>query len=575
MDRRSFIKGGAIMVGAAAALGGMAACSPHSQDSPVQSGIQDNLVPEGLSIDFYEESCALLEPVTEFADEKTYDIVVVGAGVSGVPAVLTAVQEGVSVCCLQKEPTVAANGSGSKGIILDETTDEGLASWKDMFRETTSNRCDPALLDFYVQHSGETVRWMAKCALEIGFDFRVSNSRIDLGDNRSIVTISNVFDNNAFLTQVAQHAESMGAEFFYSTPAVQLVKDESGRVCGVVGQAEDGSFIKFNATKGVVIAAGDYENNESMKRRYKDDALDFRFVQTNRTGDGILMAAAAGGHIVPGPHPAQLHDMHTSPMPLQGLESLPFFAVNMRGERFMNEEIAMDGWWLMLRFQKTDGYIGNFCRIFDSNYGATMEEWGAMMGVPSPEDLEPYMPENSQYNGNGGIYCADTLEELAEKLGIPADTFIASVERYNELCESGSDPDFGKESRYLAPIVQPPFWGILNDITCCAIDAGIAVDGNYQVIDSEGNPIEGLFSVGSGAGCLCGDINWPLEYTGSISQYYGRGIYGGLSNGHCMTAGRYATLYAITGGFEPQEPVPWNDAVHAFYFDGAQDNPWA
>lgn len=572
--RRDLFKAGAV-IGGIAALGGLAGCAP-AKTSLGESGEATNAtartLPAYLTEEDFANSIVEIDEITDFTDEKTFDVVVIGAGISGVPAVMTALEEGATVCCLQKQDVVAANGSGSSGIVLEACTGIGAENWKRMLRETTSFRADNALLDFYASHSGEAVRWLGKTAFKAGFDGGSATTPFSFPDGTAALKVSNVFrTNNDAMTAIAEVAQAQGAEFFFSTPAVQLVKDDSGRVTGAIGKTADGSYIKFNATKAVIIAAGDYENNESMVARFAADTVPFRHVQSQRTGDGILMAALAGGHMVLGAHPCQLHDMHTSPMPVQGT---PFLAVSMNGKRFMDESIGMTNWWQVLRRQTNVDYVGNFCRIFDSTFPEFLAKAAPKMPAPTAEEFEPYMPNGSNYNGNGGMFCADTLEDLADQMGIPKDELIKSVERYNELCEKGFDEDFGKDAQYLAPIAEAPFWGILQEVTCCAIDAGIAVDGNYQVIDDDANPIPGLFSVGSGAGNLCGYINWPLEYTGSIAPMYKAGIFGGLSNGHCVTAGRYATIYALTGDYKPASPTEWNEDVAAFYEGKGAPAPW-
>ena len=100
----------------------------------------------------------------------------------------------------------------------------------------------------------------------------------------------------------------------------------------------------------------------------------------------------------------------------------------------------------------------------------------------------------------GLIQKADTLEELAEKLNMPADAFVATVERYNELCAKGEDEDFGKESYRMLPLENPPYYGCRQGATVlCTLD-GLRINTKMQVLDTEGNPIEGLYSAGDCSG---------------------------------------------------------------------------
>ena len=105
----------------------------------------------------FAESAAELDPIASYVDEKTYDIVVVGAGTAGVPAVLTALEEGASVCCLQKESTPISQGNGSSGVIMSESTVPGVLRWIQGIRVRNNFRVNNELFRFYAFHSGETV----------------------------------------------------------------------------------------------------------------------------------------------------------------------------------------------------------------------------------------------------------------------------------------------------------------------------------------------------------------------------------------------------------------------------------
>ena len=150
-----------------------------------------------------------------------------------------------------------------------------------------------------------------------------------------------------------------------------------------------------------------------------------------------------------------MHDFDSGPMPDE-----PFLCVNENGDRFMDESMPSTSAVNILRFQDAAD-PGKYSMIFDSNYQTQVTDWG---GRPADEaKLRQYVP--GEGGGEGVVeslidtHYADTLDELADKLGIPAANLIASVERYNELAKSGVDVDFGKDQAYLKPIDTPPFWG--------------------------------------------------------------------------------------------------------------------
>ncbi|MGI6106244.1 MAG: FAD-dependent oxidoreductase [Raoultibacter sp.] len=572
LSRRSFLKGagavGVAAVGVGAAGAGLIGCSSSGGSSSSSSSSSGSATTEYASmVDSrdYEASLAVVEPITDFADEKTYDIVVVGAGVAGVPAVLTALDEGVTVACLQKEPEASANGHYSAGLVQEASNPVDILKWQQSLRANNSYRLNWDLLSFYTAHSGETAFFIDKWAEKVGSpaDETWITEGVDLTEGDAIQSTDTEMEllyvvhgwkdgNDGFLKKLAKKAEEEGAEFFYNTPGVQLIKDGSGKVTGVVGQTKDGDYIKFTANKGVILATGDYENNQSMVNKFNPDLEYFEAAQLGRAGDGHLMAIQAGASLVPLGHCKQLHcvfasDWHTSAVPLLSLD--------MKGKRFMNEEIAMTLWHNSLNVLTDQEDRGVFVRVFDDAFETKIE------GIGTREMLEAYIPDSgvtkeefdavTNYTPSmADMHKADTLDELASILGVPADALKESVAKWNEYCAAGEDPEFGLDKKYLKTIDTPPYWGVNQHVKIIAINSGVVVDKNYQVVDGELDPIPGLFAVGTTGGDLCGNNDWRMSF--------------GLSNGHCMTGGRYATLFAIHGEAKPTTPVAW-DEVKSLY----------
>lgn len=550
INRRDFLKGAAF-TGAVAATAGIVGCS--SPESKTDGSTADSTAyPKFFTAEDFEKSSVVIDVITDFTDEKTYDIVVVGAGTAGLPAVLTALEEGASVACIQKESTSVAQGCACAGASLDGSTEMGLLRFMQTYAEICEYRVNYDLLKTYVYHSGETTMWVSGKATEAGFPNAKNSSQIfEYEEDSHVLYLKNDAatkpqSNNDLIKALVGLAESQGAEFFFDTPGVQLIK-EGDKVVGVVGGSEENGYTRFNANTAVILAAGDYQNNDSMVDRFSPDLTRFARKQFNKTGDGILMAALAGGHMTPVGHSRQMHDFDSGPMPEE-----PFLAVNENGDRFMNEETPSTSAVNVLRFQDaTDP--GKYSMIFDSNYAEQVAGWG---GRPASEEkLHNYVP--GEGGGPGTVenlidtHYADTLEELAEKLDIPADNLVASVERYNTFVANGFDEDFGKLPQYLKPVDTPPFWGRHRWIRVTATCGGIAVDGNYQVLDDDNQPIPGLYSTGFGAGDLCGAADWSIYWAG-------------MSVGSCMNSGRCAALHATTGGLEPSNPAKWEDFKYIY-----------
>lgn len=563
ISRRTFLQGAGAL-GAAAFGAGLVGCS-SGQDTASPDGAtqMDFPYPDMIAPEDLAASAAITEPITDFSDEKTYDIVVVGAGVAGVPAVLTALDEGVSVCCLQKESSVSANGHYSSGIVQEASNPVDILRWQQYIRANNSYRVNWDLLDFYSAHSGETAFFMDKQAGQIGrpADETWVTEGVDLTEGSAIQSSDTDMEllyvvhawrdgNDGLLKDLAAQAEKDGADFFYNTPGVQLITDDAGSVTGAIGKSNDGSYVKFNANKAVVLATGDYESNQSMLTKYNPDLAHFQVSQIGRTGDGHLMAMQVGGRMVPLGHCKQLHcvfasDWHTSAVPLLSLD--------MNGKRFMNEECAMTLWHNSLNELTDQEDRGLFVRVFDDAFETKNP------GMGTREMLEAYIPGANPENftavtnwtpSMADVHKADTLDELADVLGVPADNLKASVEQWNAYCEAGEDPQFGLDKRYLQPIDTPPYWGVNQHVKVISVNSGVMVDGNYQVVDSDLAPIPGLFAVGTVGGDVCGNNDWRMSF--------------GLSNGHCMTAGRYSVLYAIHGKAEPANPVSWDEVKELY-----------
>ena len=154
-----------------------------------------------------------------------------------------------------------------------------------------------------------------------------------------------------------------------------------------------------------------------MVERYSPDVVRFGRKQMNRTGDGILLGMTAGGAMSPVNHAKTMHDMDAAPMLMT---RIPLMALDEKGERFMNEEIPMESWDLTLNTRKDVEDPGRFFRIFDSDY---MVKYGSKTSIESLENYIPGFKESPEnvYPSLVDTHRADTLDELAEQLGIPAD----------------------------------------------------------------------------------------------------------------------------------------------------------
>ncbi len=554
-NRRSFVKGG-IAAASGLALGALAGCgsAPVKSQAEPAAGGSSIALPDSITMADVKNSAVELEPITDFVAEETYDIVVVGAGCAGVPAVVTALEEGATVCCLQKESIVSANGAGASCVAHKYSDPAAVARWTSLWAEENLWRFNRELFKYWEERSDETLSWILQKGLAVGVEPNVclTGESVYLDGLGTVAVCKAIQPGNQVLMEaLAAQAEKDGAVFHYSTPAVQLAQDESGAVTGVVGKASDGSYIKVNANKGVILAAGDYMNNESLLNRYNGDVIDWQPDLINHTGDGHILGALAGGRIAPGPHPRQIHSLFSDD---RVFLATPILSLDPEGNRFMNEEVVMTDWNTVMKYCYPADMKKHLYRFLDS----AVEE--KFPGVATVEDVEALVQGTIEGGGERGsglgvglaTYKGDTLEELLYNMGIDdPQPFLDGIARYNELCASGADTDFGKNPAYMKAVDTPPFYGIINNPeTLSANNGGLLVDEHYQVIDAEGNPIPGLFSAGVNGGDVCGGINWHMP--------------AGSSNGHCFNAGRYTVIYALTGGLTPSKPAKFEDVEDMF-----------
>ena len=289
ISRRDFLKGslaGAAMVAATSVMGATAFADDEAA-----------IVPEGLTEAEVKDSIVELGAITP-DEEIDCDIAVVGAGAAGTAAACYAAELGANVALLQKESIPVSQGGSGSCILLEESTPRGIENWIHLTNDLCDWRCDKKLLRAYIQNSEEAVRFMLQAAGlneenewtdgNIKATIRISqlkdvyNDRYDTFDfGEEVVTIMNANIGpkpknvgTYVSTIIKNETEKLpNLQVYFSTPAVQLVED-GGKVVGVIGKNADGKYIKFNAKK-VILATGDYQNNDAMVDRWCPDTAEF------------------------------------------------------------------------------------------------------------------------------------------------------------------------------------------------------------------------------------------------------------------------------------------------------------
>jgi len=346
-------------------------------------------------------------------------------------------------------------------------------------------------------------------------------------------------------------AQERGVEMRASTEVIELVV-EDGEVTGVVARDASGTK-RIRARLGVVLATGGYDWKQSFIRAF--DALPEAGSMAPPTvsGDHIVMAAKAGAIPVPARAPSQSPIFIGYKVPAETIYGRTSYrmwlpgtphsiAVNRYGRRFANDGFYPDVATKVARFDGQEEGQPNWPAwiVFDQNM---VDKYGMMPTWPG------------QPLSEGMATSADTLRELAQRIGINSAGLETTVDRFNAFCKLGIDEDFARgsvpwgrimtgdprlENPNMAPLVKPPFYAVkLERVAMGVPTAGLPIDTEGRVLDPSDRPIPGLYAAGNSAAWL--DIGGG--YNSGIANTRGM-LYGYLSVMH-MTGQHTAPAAAL------------------------------
>lgn len=279
-------------------------------------------------------------------------------------------------------------------------------------------------------------------------------------------------------------------EIYLNTPASELIV-ENDVVVGAKAQDTAGVTYNVYGERGVILATGGFSGNSDMLRQY-NETWPFEEGEAIRTtncfghdGDGIVMGQAVGAAIgnmsILNSFP--FADVQNSTDETTVGDDVDCLLVNKEGKRFMNENLPRDP--MTAEIMKQTDQVMYIISDADTSHVT--------------DGVNRYGHSCQSMVDQGQLYMADTIEGLAEAMGVDVDAFKVTVDRYNEIARSGEDPDFGRT--YFSeesPIETPPFYASPRTWAMHITSGGLEVDrdAGYQVLDEEGNPIEGLYAAG-------------------------------------------------------------------------------
>ena len=528
------------------------------------------------------------------ADETVdAEVVVIGLGHSGTQAFLAACEtiaeanggnaDGKVVAVeKQIESSMSWYGEDFGCFNSKFVTDQGFGTWNtgDIVNEFVTRgggRNYPDIVRSYVENSGATLDHMLEVAKEMGVDERcytydntqdgwvLVQANMDYDKIQSGADIYDCLNKtnyplapgtktwvgavqfmgeyndepiegvaaNSVLPKINQacldKAVELGGTIRYGSTAVVLVQNDNGDVTGVIVEEKDKN-VQINASKGVVLAGGDYCGNpdmcwallnEYMERNEREGGLkaDFYSFMGGRDGSSVKLGCWAGGFVEPRPRGCMI---------LGGGLGGPWGAnamlwLNSKGERFCNEGNLTGAQTACARQAEGSAWLVTDQKWMKSVCASGIEHGGPNGGRPQYyQDMLDGMaaiasgPEGGQVKnctiaerGYTTVIAADTLEDLADYLEVPSDvkeTWLASIAHYNELCAAGADADFGKDPSAMIPVDEGPFYGIKGSVGSRSASpsmvtmSGLMTDKHLNVLNEEYEPIKGLYACGNSLG---------------------------------------------------------------------------
>lgn len=517
-NRRDFLKGSLATTGGVVI--GLSACAPKvaSTETP-EAAVEPTRPVSTDSCTKYSFETAP-DPIADadIIETKSADVVVLGAGISGFCAAIAAAEGGASVIMVEKRDTYTYHG-GWDGVIGDRLHKaEDIALAKDTIQSELMRfgayHPNQRLIRVWQNESGRVMDKLLDMADAAGIGYQVAL------DAKTGVTYQEVplaiqflpAMNGTLLELLEKNALEMGVEILYETPAIQLVKDEAGgKVTAAIAQNADG-YLKLEAGKAVILCTGGYGNNKEMQAKYSPRVLktiNNQYAEESNTGDGIIMGMWAGAAKQETDCPMLWDGGLAGKGIFLSIARQPWLYVNVLGERYANED-APFGYTANQDMQQPESQKW---AVWDANWDTDKEKFGGTvcenMHIPLFWNEDSY----EYYKEKGAIVVGETLEELAENMGVPAETFLATVERYNELVENGEDDDFGKDPQMLTAIVEGPFGAAKVGTAILVTLDGLKINTDMQVLDTEGTPIPGLYAAGNASGDFFSN-DYPITLQG-------------------------------------------------------------
>ena len=529
-------------------------CYAQAKGEAVVSSVQ---LPTGDENDWLGKEPDIDEAaITEIVDT---DILIVGAGNGGMFAAAYAAANGLNFRVIEQNANVqdtrhwyGAVDSAAAKEAGEPATDK--AKLLSEISRYASGKCDQRVVKTWINESAAMHDFM-RSILEDKYgwvcDFTSGSEAAWPAENAEHNTdyLYPVQEHNYMASESAsgtprnelllQYIQELGYDVDFKTSLAKLEKNSDGRITGIIAQStEDDHFIRYNANKGVLLACGGFPGNPYMMEQLDPLGTSVTTACSYSPADkgyGIRAAVWAGanldkeaapmlfdrGIVAPGvdagyvdsdsafggkAFPGKIRQYNPG--------TQPFLKVNRNGERFANESCPYND--IVYAAAHQPGRV--YAQICDANILEDAKRFHTIgCSAQTRNGGEKYIQgKMDEAIEAGALFKCDTLDELADKMGFTGaakDTFLATVERYNELYDKQNDEDFGKPAYRLSAIRTAPFYGCWLGASLLTTEQGIAINEKGQALDTNNQPMEGLYITGDMSGSFFAN-NYPCLMAG-------------------------------------------------------------
>ena len=549
-------------------------------------------------------SCAFAQedwvtPVQDIENwDREVDFLVVGFGLAGAAAAVEAydIAPDAEILVLEKMPVELAGGNSiASGQTFLVPAQEAVSTLKTyLYNCNLPNPIPDEYLTWLCQGFADQLPWIEYVADGVGYEagyvgggelkwgsmvveFDTFEGSVFDGCSAHLRAKGATFENGGVWRCFAKAVESRGIEVLYETPAISLVQDPFTReVFGVIARQPDGTEISIKSNKGVLLACGGYENNLTMQRDFHGMETVYTAGTPGNTGDGIKMLMEAGAQIWHMKNQTQsggfwlgikVPEYESTFMRNFDMPANSWIEVDADSERFYNEAYGYHR--QHMKYMEYGRYVDlpheralPVDLIFDEKTreaGSIATRW---LSWPTTTEGYTWTNDNLAEIEKGWIIKADTIEELAQKLGRDPVKLQETIDAWNAACEAGVDNEFGRDPATMDKIDTAPYYAVSITPTLVAPTGGAKRDTASRVLDWNDEPIPGLYEAG--------------ELGSYVSNLYQNGVFlsEAMLSGRTAAQTAFGAVSEFTAVEKTEEGPAWADAEDGVYtatVDGLHD----